>query len=239
VTTTLVLIHGTGDTSRGWQRVQEALAHPSIAVDLPGRRERPFDLSRVHPEMAAAAAAADVAAQCDGPVVLVAHSGGGMLAPRIAGALGDRVRHLVFVAALIAPDGRLAVDVLFPERREAMAKARPGILRKYENHTFVQKDEDLAFIDGLVPLRDAVQAQAVEAMNLLFHPVSWAGVPAAMPRTFVRPLRDQHQPRHVQQRLIEACRATEVIDIESGHTPARHAPIEFARILDDIAARYT
>ena len=102
---------------------------------------------------------------------------------------------MVFVAALIAPDGRLAVDVLFPDRREAMAKARPGILRKYENHTFVQRDEDLAFIDGLVPLRDAVQAQSVEAMNLLFHPVSWAGVSEHMPRTFVRPLRDQHQPR--------------------------------------------
>ncbi|MEO5839854.1 MAG: alpha/beta hydrolase [Acidimicrobiales bacterium] len=238
MTPTLVLIHGTGDTSRGWRRVQQALAHPSVAVDLLGRRDRPFDLSRVHPEIAAATAADDIAARCEGPAVLVAHSGGGMLMPRIAGALGDRVRHMVFVAALIAPDGRLAVDVLFPDRRDAMASARPGILRKYENHTFVQRDEDLAFVDGLLPLRDAVQAQSVEAMNLLFHPVSWAGVPASMPRTFVRPLRDTHQPRDVQQRLIEACAATEVIDIDSGHTPARNAPVEFARILDEIAGRY-
>ena len=237
--TTLILIHGTGDTSRGWRRVQKALVHPSVAVDLLGRRERPYDLSRATAEMTAAVAADDVMASCDGPVVLVAHSGGGILAPRIAGLLGDRVRHIVFLAALVAPEGGLAIDVLFPERRDDMAKRRTGHLQKYHNHTFVQRDEDLAFVDGLEPLRDAVVVQSVESMNMLFRPVSWAGVEPDTPRTFVRPLRDKHHPRDVQQRLIEACRATEVIDIESGHTPARHAPIEFARILDDIAGRYS
>ena len=64
------------------------------------------------------------------------------------------------------------------------------------------------------------------------------GVPDDMPRTFVRPLRDEHHSREVQRRLIAASGASEVIDIESGHTPARVAPVEFARILDDIAARY-
>jgi len=212
--------------------------HPSVAVDLLGRRERPFDLSRATAEMTAAVAADDVATRCDGPVVVVAHSGGGILAPRIAGALGERVRHMVFIAALVAPDGGLAIDVLFPDRRDEMAKRRPGLLHKYQNHTFVQRDEDLDFVDGLVPLRDAVLVQAVESMNMLFRRVSWAGVRPDMPRTFVRPLRDKHHTRDVQQRLIEACAATEVIDIASGHTPARSAPVELARILDEIAERY-
>ncbi|HUP76590.1 MAG TPA: alpha/beta hydrolase [Acidimicrobiales bacterium] len=238
MTPTSVLIHGTGDTSRGWRKVQAALAHPSVAIDLLGRREHPFDLSRATAEMTATVAANDVALRCDGPVVVVAHSGGGILAPRIAGALGDRVRHMVFIAALVAPDGGQAIDVLFPERREQMAKRRPGVLQKYHNHTFVQRDEDLDFIDGLEPLRDAVQVQAVESMNMLFRPVSWAGVEPDMPRTFVRPLRDKHHPPDVQQRLIEACAASEVIDIDSGHTPARDAPRELARILDEIASRY-
>ncbi len=79
--------------------MQAALVHPSVAIDLLGRRERPFDLSRASAEMSASVAARDVAERCDGPVVLVAHSGGGILAPRIAGVLGDRVRHMVFIAA--------------------------------------------------------------------------------------------------------------------------------------------
>ena len=218
--------------------MQNALVHPSVAIDLLGRRDRPFDLSRATAEMTAAVAARDVAVRCDGPVVLVAHSGGGILAPRIAGVLGDAVRHMVFVAALVAPHGSVTVDVLFPDRRAEMAKRRPGLLQKFQNHTFVQRDEDLAFVDGLEPLRDAVLVQSVESMNMLFHPVSWAGVAPDMPRTFVRPLRDKHHPRDVQQRLIEACAASEVIDIDSGHTPARDAPLEMARILDEIADRY-
>ena len=238
MTPTLVLIHGTGDTSRGWRKVQAALVHPSVAIDLLGRRERPFDLSRATAEMTASVAARDVTDRCEGPVVLVAHSGGGIVVPRIAGALGDRVRHLVFIAALGAPDGGVAIDVLFPERRDDMAKRRPGLLQRYHNHTFVQRDEDLAYIDGLEPLRDAVQAQSVESMNMLFRPVSWTGVAPDMPRTFVRPLRDKHHTRDVQQRLIDACAATEVIDIDSGHTPSRSAPVELARILDEIADRY-
>ena len=236
--TTLILIHGTGDTSRGWRRVQKALVHPSVAVDLLGRRERPYDLSRATAEMTAAVAADDVKASCDGPVVLVAHSGGGILAPRIAGLLGDRVRHIVFLAALVAPEGGLAIDVLFPERRDDMAKRRTGHLEKYHNHTFVQRDEDLAFVDGLEPLRDAVVVQSVESMNMLFRPVSWAGVAPELPRTFVRPLKDRHHPRDVQQRLIEACAASEVIDIDTGHNAARSAPVELAAILDEIADRY-
>ena len=119
-----------------------------------------------------------------------------------------------------------------------MAKRRPEHLQKYHNHTFVLRDEDLAFVGDLEPLRDAVQVQSVESMNMLFRPVSWAGVAPDMPRTFVRPLRDNHHPRDVQQRLIEACAASEVIDIDSGHTPARDAPREMARILDEIASRY-
>jgi hypothetical protein len=75
-------------------------------------------------------------------------------------------------------------------------------------------------------------------MNMLFRPVSWAGVAPDTPGTFVRPLRDKHHPRDVQQRLIEACAASEVIDIDTGHNAARSAPVELAGILDEIADRY-
>ena len=58
-----------------------------------------------------------------------------------------------------------------------------------------------------------------------------------VPRTFVRCVRDKIQPRPLQDVLIENCSATEVVDIESGHTPAVAAPAELATILDRIAAR--
>ena len=63
---------------------------------------------------------------------------------------------MVFVAALIAPQGGSAIDVLFPDEHDELAKAT-GPLAEYQNHTFVQDDEDLVFVDGLVPLRNAVR----------------------------------------------------------------------------------
>ena len=70
MTPTLVFIHGTGDC--GWRRVQALVS--SVAIDLPGRRDRPFDLSRAQPDVAAEIATRRRGAP-DGPVVLVAHLG--------------------------------------------------------------------------------------------------------------------------------------------------------------------
>ena len=60
-------------------------------------------------------------------------------------------------------------------------------------------------------------------------------MPDTLPRTFVRPVRDRIQPLPMQAALIENCAATDVIDIESGHTPAVAAPNELAVILDRVA----
>ena len=52
-----MLVHGAGNTSLIWRAVQEHLRHPSIAVDLPGRRDRPGDITRITIDEAAASAA--------------------------------------------------------------------------------------------------------------------------------------------------------------------------------------
>ena len=98
---TVVLVHGSGHTAAVWAAVQAALAHASIAVDLPGRADRVADIADVALDAAAASLAADVDAAVDGPLVLVGHSAGGIVLPALAARLGERVRHLVFVAGLV------------------------------------------------------------------------------------------------------------------------------------------
>ena len=51
---TIVLVHGAGHTSDDWCRAQDHLRHASLAVDLPGRKDRPGDLTSVTIEEAAA-----------------------------------------------------------------------------------------------------------------------------------------------------------------------------------------
>ena len=102
---TLVLVHGAGHTSLVWQQVQEHLHHPSVAVDLPGRRNRPADITTVTIGDAARSVASDLADTTTGPLVLVGHSVGGIVLPALTARLAGRVEHLVFVAGLSRAGG--------------------------------------------------------------------------------------------------------------------------------------
>jgi len=238
VTPTLVLVHGAGDTARVWRATQELLDTPSFALDLLGRGSRPFDLTAVTIELAARHAARDVEEHASGDVVVVAHSAGGIVAPRLAAVLGDRVRHLVLVAGVTAPEGEVAADVVHPERRAQFEAARPKLLGEHRGRSYARGESIAAVPSHLEAIADPGVVRAIESLNLMFQPVSWKGVRADLPRTFVRPLGDPLQTREMQARLAAAARCTEVVDIDADHTPARSAPAELAALLDVIAARY-
>jgi pimeloyl-ACP methyl ester carboxylesterase len=235
-----VLIHGAGDTARVWDAVIDELGRrgrAAVAVDLLGRRRRPFDLTRVTLPDAADAAAADIGAIVRGPVVLVGHSAGGMVLPFLAARLPDVV-HLVFVAGLVAADGCQVVDSVAPERRAAMEDHRRELRARHRGHTFGgwapgEERSD----NGLAVLDDERLVQGIESLNLMFQTISWAGVPDALPRTFVRCLRDPIQSRAIQARLIAGAAASEVIELDTGHSPARSVPEELAAILAAVATR--
>jgi pimeloyl-ACP methyl ester carboxylesterase len=242
---TLVLLHGAGDTAEVWDPVVAALAAAdppidAVALDLLGRRTRPFDLTRVTLPAAADVAAADVAAHGPSPegTVLVGHSAGGMVVPFLAARLLERsipVRRLVFVAGLVAPDGRRVVDAVAAHNGrgvsvDQMDAHRRELLARHQGQVLGGP------ADGLVPI-DVAAAQGLESLNLMFQPISWAGVPDDLPRTFVRCLRDGIQPRELQARLAAACGADEVVDLDSGHTPARGRPRELAAVLAEVVAR--
>jgi pimeloyl-ACP methyl ester carboxylesterase len=233
---TIVLVHGSGDTSFVWKRVREHLRTPSVAVDLLGRGSRPYDLTRVTARDSARAAVADVRAASDGPWVVVTHSAGTIVAPQLVAMLGD-VRHLVMIAGVTAAEGREAIDIVQPGRRPQFDERRGPLLEQYRNHAYLSRhdDERIALAEGLVALRDPRVTQSLDSFAFLFEPVSWAGVPADMPRTWVRCLRDPLQSRDVQDQLIAASGATTVREIDTGHTPARDDPAGLAAMLDEIA----
>lgn len=235
---TLVLVHGAGDSARVWQATQEHLACDSVALDLLGRATRPFDLTKVTIDLAATQAASDVREHTVGPVVIVAHSAGGVIAPRLVALLGAQVRHLVLVAGVTAPDGAVAADIVHPERREQFLDARPKLLVRHRGRSYARGAAVDELPSELEVLSDPEIVRAIESLNMMFQPIDWSGVPLDLPRTFVRPLGDQLQSRETQARLASAAGATETIDIDADHTPARSAPRELARILDELAMRH-
>jgi pimeloyl-ACP methyl ester carboxylesterase len=217
---TAVLVHGAGHTSVVWREAQAALSHPSFAVDLPGRGARPADITTITVDEAADSIAADVDANVDGDVVLVGHSVAGTVLPAVTARLGPRVRHLVFVAGITAPEGELPVDVFLPGQADAIAARLAELRERYGEHT----------LESI----DVKAASSIDSLNFCSQPMTWAGVPGSLPRTFIRCLRDPIQSRAVQNRFIVNCGASQVIDIDTGHTPALDAPVLLASLLDPI-----
>ena len=226
---TVVLVHGSGHTARVWGAVQDALHHRSVAIDLPGRADRVADIADVTLDDAATSLAADVEPVADGPLVLVGHSAGGIVLPALASRLGVRVRHLVFVAGLCAPDGGAVIRTVRPDAADQLA-ARLRAMRQEFAGCMLEPDPAVVGVRAI----DAKTAAPLDSLNYMEQRVSWDGVPTTLPRTFVRCLRDRIQPRALQTVLIENCGATDVIDLESGHTPAVAVPVELAAILDRI-----
>jgi hypothetical protein len=91
---------------------------------------------------------------------------------------------------------------------------------------------------NLRPLTDKTVVSKVDALNFGCARTSWTGVDPALPRTFVQPLGDRIYLPDAQERLAAAMGADEVIEIATGHSVARSAPVLLATILDDIALRH-
>jgi pimeloyl-ACP methyl ester carboxylesterase len=233
---TIVLVHGAGHTPRVWDAFAAALGHPTVAVELPGRGCHPADLTAITLDGAAAGAAADVRAATEGPWTVVAHSCAGIMAPRLVAELGD-VDHLVLLAAMCAPDGGRAIDVVDPDRRLGLEEQREPALARWRGHSYVADDAEAAALPAtLQPLRDRRVLQLVDSVVAMYQTVSWAGVPDGLRRTWIRPRRDEIQPPDVQERLIAACGATTVPTIDTGHAAHREDPEGLAVIVRGLLA---
>lgn len=219
-----ILVHGAGHTSEIWRDTQALLARPSLAVDLPGRAGKGSSLANLTVADAARSVAADVRAYTQDQVVLVGHSVAGTLLPSVVSELQGRVYHLVFIAGISAPEGELPAEIFAPGQSGVMT----AYLSQLRAKAAGMRLEDL----------DNKVAHSLDSLSFSCEPMHWGDVAEALPRTFVRCLRDRIQSREVQSRLIASCGAQSVIDIDAGHTPAVEAPDALASIIADILEQY-
>lgn len=91
-----LLIHGGASTGRFWDRLVPHLDAQSLAIDMPGRNGKPGDLGTLSVDQEVDSIVADVqAAGLADPLVVVAHSSGGLDVPGVVARLEERVRHIV------------------------------------------------------------------------------------------------------------------------------------------------
>ncbi|MEL0166493.1 MAG: alpha/beta fold hydrolase [Pseudomonadaceae bacterium] len=104
---TFVLIHGAWAGSWVWDALKpelEAASHRVLALDMPGNPQHPAAPDAI----SMAGCMAHIAAACaeiEGPLLLVGHSGGGVIATQAAEMLAERVVGVAYLAGMMLPSG--------------------------------------------------------------------------------------------------------------------------------------
>jgi len=221
-------------TGRCWQPLVPFLSGPVVAVDLPGRGNRPADLASVTGNDYVDAVIDELVAADLHDVVLVGHSLAGITLPGVARRERARLRRLVFVSCAVPPAGesvnrilatlspaaaeiveRLGADVLGADGTLSDALARPMFGNDLD-------DDQWAFVRTcMVP----------EPNGVLDGPTD-VGLPADLPRTYVRLLQDASLTVATQDQMIANLGGAEVIDLDTGHMAMISQPAALAALLD-------
>ena len=104
---TFVLIHGAWAGSWVWDALKpelEAAGHRVLAFDMPGNPQHPAAAE----DISMAGCMAHIAAACaeiEGPLLLVGHSGGGVIVTQAAEMLAERVAGVAYLAGMMLPSG--------------------------------------------------------------------------------------------------------------------------------------
>jgi len=243
MTASVLLLHGGGTSGRQWDLVAGRVTAPALALDVPGRGDRPANVATLTLAAALDSLAADVAAGTDGPLVLVAHSSGGLLVPGLVERLGNRVRRVLLIAASVTEDGGSGMGCMKPQHadrvRAILAAARQGTMRAVTpadpppperartSWGTTLTDEQIAFVTH--PSR-----WVSDTYNFYEEPLDWSAV-RELPRSYVLTVHDTAVPTEMQEKMA-ARQAFPLVPLASGHLPHVTMPEVVAALCDGAAA---
>ena len=214
---TYVLVHGGGSTGRYWDRLVPFLDRPALAVDLPGseregggpRRRSP---SRPRSRRSSPTSRPPTPRSATGPIVLVAHSSGGLVVPGVVAALAGRVDHVVLERRAGAARRRVRrrLHAGAPPRRAAPIGRDPAPATAPTSRCPVHRPipKQCATPTAAPPLDDATLAFVVDpvrnvpdTINHYFQPVHWSAA-ASVPVTYAVNEQDRPIPAPLQDEMI-------------------------------------
>lgn len=236
-----ILVHGAWHGGWCWQRVTGLLAaagHRAHAPTLTGVGERAHLLSTaITLETHIADVAGAIEAEEMREVVLAVHSYAGMLGTAIADRMGDRLRHLVYVDAMVPQPGEMWCSTHPAATREA----RIAACKASPDYSFPPPDPAAFGLTGAdrdwVARRQVAHPGHTYTAPLAFDPARVARVP----RTFIDCTQPPLATIDVSRRRVRdpgfwdgqwhGGGGARVIELATGHDPMVSAPRELCDLL--------
>jgi pimeloyl-ACP methyl ester carboxylesterase len=232
----LVLVHGGEHAADCWDLTVAELRRQRpelrvLAVDLPGRRNKPGNLATASIGEWADSVVGDVNDAGLGEVVIAGHSMAGVTVPSAAARLGHpRVREMVLVAAFVPPDGQAIVDTLggplawFARRGAKRGKPMkvPTAAARY------------AFCNGMTPEQRSFALSRLyeESIGIPSERVDRSDLPVNVRRSWILTTRDRALSVKSQRECIAALGDVHpVIPVEACHDVMISEPQLLARLL--------
>ncbi len=235
--TGIVLVHGSQHAGDCWELTvaeieRQSRGTPVLAVDLPGRRSVPADLSKVTVADWVDSTVAQIDSAGIEQFIIVGHSLAGITVPGVVARLGPaRVRRMVLISAAVPPQGQSIADTRtgavgwFTRRKAAAGKPAPPFPRPLARWLLC---------NGMTAEQRAFTLARLyqDSFRVLGEPADRSGLAPAVPRTWIMTLHDRVQPVAGQHRAIHALGGVgEVVEIDTCHNAMVSRPAELAAIL--------
>jgi pimeloyl-ACP methyl ester carboxylesterase len=233
---TYLLIHGALRGAWLWERLMPLLMKGGgnpIAIDLPGHGDRSADRKGITMSTYIDDVLNFIRNEKLGDLVLVGHSMAGIIISKVADEMPDRVKHLVYLAAVVPHNGAALIDLLTKERQATLRQMRgkereifgtPDTLRTLY-FTDLGEEEQEYYLKQLTP----------QPLAVFFEPIRFTKFPdISIPRTYVMGMKDKSLPPDLTEGFAERLKV-QPIKIDAGHDLMVSRPDEVADLLLRIA----
>lgn len=236
---TFMLIHGSWHSAWNWYKITpllEQLGHKVIAPDLPGmgRDKTPLDQISFQNTVDTLCKMID---EVPGKIILVGHSKNGVLISQIAESRPHKIEKLVYLAAVLAQDGKSAVDYFKLDEDEVLG---PYITYHPESNSSTLSEEIYQ-----VGLYHDCDSEITEMAKIILsnEPRQTATAPisiseenwGSIPRYYIECTEDRAITPFLQKMMYTEIPCKKVYQIASSHSPFFSKPIELTKILIEIS----
>ncbi|QUT06022.1 alpha/beta hydrolase [Sphingobium phenoxybenzoativorans] len=235
--TTFILVHGAWHGGWCFDRVTALLrdaGHDVLAPDLPGMGGSEEELARVTLQGWADFVADLCRAASSQPVVLAGHSRGGIVISQAAEAAPEAVGALVYICAMMLPDGMSRASFRASEPANAAYDGFVSPTAGGHGSLITGEDPEKLFAQRSPPdaaaaamSRLVAEPEGPRLTALSLSPGRWGSIP----RTYVECTDDRVIPLASQRRMQALCPGTRRLTLAADHSPFLSRPHELAACL--------